>query len=35
MNDFTIPKIPPTYIRPKPQGAIADIFIQNSFSKDD
>ena len=35
MNDFTTPKIPPPYIRPKPQGAIPDIFIQNSFSKDD
>ena len=35
MNDFTTPKIPPPYIKLKPQGAIPDIFIQNSFSRDD
>ena len=35
MNHFTTPKIPPPYIKLKPQGVIPDIFIQNSFSRDD
>ena len=35
MNDFTTPKIPPPYIRPKPKVAIPDIFIQNSFLRYD
>ena len=35
MDDIKKPKIPLPYNGPKPQGAIADIFIQDSFSKDD
>ena len=35
MNDLNKPKIPSPYIGTKPQGVIPDIFIQDSFSKDD
>ena len=35
MDDIKKPKIPLPYNGPKPQGAIPDIFIQDSFSKDD
>ena len=35
MNDLTKLKIPPPYSGPKPQGTIPDIFIQDSFSRDD
>ena len=35
MDDIKKPKIPLPYNGPKPEGAIADIFIQDSFSKDD
>ena len=35
MDDIKKPKIPLPYNGPKPQLAIADIFIQDSFSKDD
>ena len=35
MDDIKKPKIPLPYHGPKPQVAIADIFIQDSFSKED
>ena len=35
MNDQSKPVIPKAYNGPKPQGIIPDIFIQDSFSKDD
>ena len=35
MNDLNKPKIPSPYIGTKIQGVIPDIFIQDSFSKDD
>ena len=35
MNDFIKPTLPAAYNGPKPQGAIPDIFVQDSFSKDD
>ena len=35
MNDLNKPKIPSPYIGTKTQGFIPDIFIQDSFSKDD
>ena len=35
MNDLSKPKIPSPYIETKTQGFITDIFIQDSFSKDD
>ena len=35
MNDFIKPTLPATYNGPKPQGAIPDIFVQDSFSKND
>ena len=35
MNDLNKPKIPSPYIGNKIQGVIPDIFIQDSFSKDD
>ena len=35
MDDIIKPKIPSPYNGPKPQGALPDIFIQDSFSKND
>ena len=35
MNEQSKPVIPKAYNGPKPQGIIPDIFIQDSFSKDD
>ena len=35
MIDLTTPKIPPPYIKPKPQGTMPNIFVQNSFLRND
>ena len=35
MDNYTKPKIPSPYTGPKPEGAIPDIFVADSFAKDD